>query len=248
MHLQLAGMAFETSGAAEGTVPMDYLTAAESPQAIHIDVTQGLVEAERAMADRSGYPDAYLANLALYRQIAEIGPKYGCFVTHMAVVEYNGLAYAFAAPSGTGKSTHVSLWLDTLGSRVKVINGDKPILRRDDSAAGTLSIIAYGTPWAGKEGRQINASAPLAGLCFLRRGDVDVCRCVGASEALNRALNQIYMPVNAESAALTLEFLDVLLREVPLFDLSCTMGRSAAKASFEAMTGCDFKTSFGEAK
>ncbi len=241
-------MAFETSGIAEGTVPTDYLAPAAFPQAIPITVTPALVKAERTMADRPNYSDAYLANLALCRQIAEIGPRHGRFVAHMAVIEYDGLAYAFAAPSGTGKSTHIRLWKDVFGPRVKVINGDKPILRLSGSVMDKPVVIACGTPWGGKEGWQSNASAPLAGLCFVRRGDVDACRLLDPGEALTRALGQVYMPTDPQSAALTLDFLDVLLREVPLFDLSCTMGRSAVKASFEAMTGHNLETSAEEAK
>lgn len=178
----------------------------------------------------------------LYRLVREEFPKLGRFIAHMAVIAYNGAAYAFAAPSGTGKTTHIRLWMDAFGPDVTVINGDKPLLKLGDPSASEPPVAAYGTPWGGKEGWQTNTSAPLAGLCFLSRGNVDECRRISPAMAFKPAMRQVYIPTDPRSALLTLDFLDVLLRSVPLYQLSCTMGKSAVKASFEAMTGLDFDT------
>lgn len=178
----------------------------------------------------------------LYRLAVEELPKHGSFIAHAAVVEYDGFAYAFMAPSGTGKSTHIKLWMDTLGPDATVINGDKPILRLDKTPKGEPKIIACGSPWAGKEGWQTNTSAPLAGLCFLARGTTDKCHRISPAEAFDSAVRQIYMPSDPTSAISTLDFVDVLLQTVPLYRLSCTMDKTAVKASFEAMTRRDFKS------
>ena len=178
----------------------------------------------------------------LYQFAVEELPKHGSFITHAAVIEYDGLAYAFMAPSGTGKSTHIKLWMDTLGPAATVINGDKPILRLDKTPTGEPQVIACGSPCAGKEGWQTNASAPLAGLCFLTRGNTDECHRISPAEAFDSAVRQIYMPSDPVSAVMTLDFVDVLLQTVPLYRLSCTMNKTAVKASFEAMTGRDFES------
>lgn len=178
----------------------------------------------------------------LYQFVVEELPKHGSFIAHAAVVEYDGLAYAFMAPSGTGKSTHIKLWIDTLGPDVTVINGDKPILRLDKTPEGEPQILACGSPWAGKEGWQTNTSAPLAGLCFLTRSNADSCHRISTAEAFDSAVRQIYMPSDPVSAIRTLDFVDVLLHTVPLYRLSCTMCKTAVKASFEAMTGRDFES------
>ena len=178
----------------------------------------------------------------LYRLAVEELPKHGSFIAHAAVIEYDGRAYAFMAPSGTGKSTHIKLWMDTLGPEATVINGDKPILRLDKTPVGEPQVIACGSPWAGKEGWQTNTSAPLAGLCFLMRGSADKCHRITPAEAFDSAVRQIYMPSDPVSAVKTLEFVDVLLQTVPLYRLSCTMNKTAVKASFEAMTGRDFES------
>lgn len=178
----------------------------------------------------------------LYRLAVEELPKHGSFIAHAAVVEYDGLAYAFMAPSGTGKSTHVKLWMDTLRSNCAIINGDKPILRLDKTPEGNPRVLACGSPWAGKEGWQTNTSAPLAGLCFLTRGTADACHRISPTEAFDSAVRQIYMPSDPVSAIKTLDFIDVLLQTVPLYRLSCTMNKTAVKASFEAMTERDYES------
>lgn len=166
---------------------------------------------------------------------------------HAAVLAYGGRAYAFTAPSGTGKSTHLRLWKAAFGNAVQVVNGDKPLLRVCAAeAADSLPITAYGTPWCGKEGWQTNTHAPLCGICFLERGDKDSCERIQASDALAAAMRQAYMPRSPESAVLTLGFLDALLENVPLYRLRCTMEQSAVRASFEAMTGLSFDACLGE--
>ena len=178
----------------------------------------------------------------LYQFAIEELPKHGSFIAHAAVVEHGGLAYAFMAPSGTGKSTHIKLWMDTISPDATVINGDKPILRLDKNPEGKPQVVACGSPWAGKEGWQTNTSAPLAGLCFLTRGSTDECHRISPTEAFDSAVRQIYMPSDPVSAIKTLDFIDVLLQTVPLYQLSCTMNKTAVKASFEAMTGLDFES------
>lgn len=53
---------------------------------------------------------AELEVLAGLRKIAEVMPLYQRFLMHGTVVSWQGQGYLFAAPSGTGKSTHAALW------------------------------------------------------------------------------------------------------------------------------------------
>lgn len=212
-----------------------------------VTITPQMIAAEREMATEGTWSDAYLQQLALYRAIAEEAPKHGVFLMHAAVLAYDGRAYAFMAPSGTGKSTHLRLWKDAFGNNAQVVNGDKPLLRVESAPVdGAPIVTAYGTPWCGKEGWQTNISAPLAGLCLLERGEKDSCERVSPADALAAAMRQVYMPQDPETAFLTLGFLDVLLSNVPVYRLHCTMGHSAVRASFEALTGLSFDGSIGE--
>ena len=64
---------------------------------------------------------------------------------HGAALAWQGQAYLFTAPSGTGKSTHAMLWRRYLGSGAEVINGDKPLLHLPPDGPA----VVYGSPWAG---------------------------------------------------------------------------------------------------
>ena len=85
---------------------------------------------------------------------------------HASAVVVDHRAYLFSAPSGTGKSTHTQLWLKKFGPRAYLLNDDKPALRRID---GTW--YAFGTPWSGKCDLSVNRQVPVAGICFLQRGE-----------------------------------------------------------------------------
>ncbi len=111
----------------------DYARPASAAEAgacdLHITITRQMIDAERELATEGTWSDGYLQQLALYRAIAEQAPRHGVFLMHAAVIGFGGKAYAFTATSGTGKSTHLRLWMDALGSGVQVINGDKPLMR-----------------------------------------------------------------------------------------------------------------------
>lgn len=80
-------------------------------------------------SDEGTFSPAYCESLALYRKICTRMLDYDAFLLHAAVVSHAGRGFAFAAKSGTGKSTHVVQWMHALGDDVTVVNGDKPILR-----------------------------------------------------------------------------------------------------------------------
>ena len=63
---------------------------------------------------------------------------------HSSVVSYQGKAYMFLGHSGTGKSTHSSLWLKYIEG-TELVNDDNPVVRIIDGVARV-----YGSPWSGK--------------------------------------------------------------------------------------------------
>ena len=160
---------------------------------------------------------------------------------HGAAIQYDGRAYLFTAPSGTGKSTHIKLWRRYLGAAVRVINGDKPFVLVPEAPDAVP--VAYGTPWSGKECWQENASAPLAGICLLSRAESGATRIdrIPAADALDRIIRQVYLPPNALAAANALELLDALLARVPVYDLAVDMSEDAVRTSFEALTGLPYR-------
>ncbi|MBE6568582.1 MAG: hypothetical protein E7657_08000 [Ruminococcaceae bacterium] len=150
---------------------------------------------------------------------------------HAAVIEANGTAYAFSAPSGTGKSTHIALWKHTYGDSVHILNGDKPILRFENGV-----VYAYGTPFCGKEHWNENRKVRLGGICFLSRGETDEIREITPKEALTPLLRQILLNGGTDAVMQTMALADKLLSSVPLYALSCTPTENAARLSYQTMT------------
>lgn len=169
-------------------------------------------------------------SLCIYRAIAEQLPQFDRFVFHGAAIEFRGNAYLFTAPSGTGKTTHINLWRKYLGDEVDVINGDKPIIRVGDD------VVVYGTPWAGKEGYQRNAKAPLKAICILKQGTSNQIARLNSSEVINHLMRQVYIPINATSLSKTLNLLGKMIEKTPVYELTCDISEQAFKTSFDKMT------------
>ena len=161
-------------------------------------------------------------------------PTFNRFLMHCAVVEYDGKCYAFLGRSGTGKSTHTSLWLKNLPN-AKILNGDKPILLYDGD-----SFIVYGTPWQGKERLGYNGKCKLYGLCFLEQAKKNEITRLTVGEAADRIFTQILLPCEREAAEKALELIDKLVRGVPAYVLHCNMETDAMKTSYKALVGREF--------
>ena len=76
-------------------------------------------------------------------------------MVHASVVAHEGGAYMFLGRSGTGKSTHSSLWLRNIDNTY-LLNDDNPVIRVEGD-----EINIYGTPWSGKTPCYKNEVLPL---------------------------------------------------------------------------------------
>lgn len=200
-----------------------------------ISWTKDDILAEAMRTEGQEFPMTYLETLVALRKLSEVFPAHQRFLMHGACIKYNEKAYIFTAPSGTGKSTHIRLWRKYLGDDVDIVNGDKPFLSVEDS-----QVLVYGTPWAGKERWQKNHHAPLHGICLLCRGEENRIHKIEPAEGLPFLLKQIYIPEDAAAAGLTLELLDGMLKNVPVYVLECNISEDAVQCSFEAMTGLPY--------
>ncbi len=208
----------------------DYLVETEEEPALLIRVTEEEIRTEMASVSHEVTP-AYAEAVCTYRKICrQLPERFQSFLMHCAVIEYEGEGYAFAAHSGTGKSTHISLWQKRFGENVRVINGDKPILRFIDDR-----LYAFGTPWCGKEGLHTNASVPLKAICFLERSSVNKIRSMDAKEASGRIFHQILSPEDLQTVNALFPLLDRMLREVPCYLLGCNISEEAAEVAYQGM-------------
>lgn len=184
-----------------------------------------------------------LENLNLLRQFADWLIPRGAFVLHSATFDVDGVGIAFAAHSGTGKTTHMNLWQKFLGNRMTVVNGDKPIVRffseTEAENYGVISNIpyAYGTPWCGKENLGCNMRTPLKHICFIERSPDNYVTKIEKSDAIDRMMNQVYMPKNPTAVLATMQLIDRLLASCQLWVIHCNMEADAASTAYHAIFG-----------
>lgn len=151
---------------------------------------------------------------------------------HASAVVYEGQAYLFSAPSGTGKSTHTGLWKQVFGSEnVYILNDDKPALRL--TADGWY---AYGTPFSGKVNLSRNVGVPLKGICFLERGSYNEIARLPEKEAIQNLMFQTVRPREIADMDLLLQLVEKIIDSIPVFKMQCTMDPDAARVSYEAMS------------
>lgn len=162
-----------------------------------------------------------------YRQLL----KFNGLMLHASAVEMEGKAYLFSGPSGMGKSTHTRLWQQLFGDAAQVFNDDKPALRRMEDAW-----YAYGTPWCGKDGINQNKKVPLAGICFLRRGEKNSIRRLDALEATTYIISQTMRKFkDTENLDSMLSIVEKLVSEIPVYELFNKPEPEAALLSYETM-------------
>ncbi len=186
------------------------------------------------------------------RRVLELNPKLGDLDTAMymgtgahfarAILQHNGTflhasaimldgkAYLFSADSGTGKSTHTEKWCRLFGARY--LNDDKPALRLVDGVW-----MAYGTPWSGKNDLSAPVEAPVGGIAFLKRGGENSICPMPKENTAALFLRQTLWKLDKERMQTQLTLADHLLRNVPIWELTCRNDDDAARVSYQAMTG-----------
>ena len=205
----------------------EYMAAPERPADITVSVSEEDLRREIERAPEYFFGDAYGEAVVAYEKISNALPGFDAFVMHSSVVAVAGKAYCFAAESGMGKSTHTRYWKEVLGERVTVINGDKPIYRFQGE-----ELMAYGTPWCGKENWQTNEAAPLKALCLLERGEDNTVFPVNAFDRLKELMHHFYLPGDGQvDLAKLMELIDRMVTTVPVYRLRCRNDVSAAETA-----------------
>jgi hypothetical protein len=169
--------------------------------------------------------------ICLHENLALKLVYHDAFVLHASLISYKGKGYAIVAPRGVGKTVHTNMWKAKFGDDVTIINGDKPILRRQSD--GTY--LAYGTPWCGKEGQGINAAVPLCGICLLSRGSRDLIKPVTVASYVDGIIRQVVFPTDTPSMIRGAHLHGDLIRTVPAIAAECTPTPQAAATVMRAL-------------
>ncbi|MCF0183253.1 MAG: hypothetical protein HUK01_02835 [Bacteroidaceae bacterium] len=150
---------------------------------------------------------------------------------HSSVVRNVDCAYLFLGPSGTGKSTHTSLWRSHIPGS-DLVNDDNPILRFIDGKT-----YVYGSPWSGKTPCYRSVRFPVAGITRLEQAPENEIRRVEVLEALSVLITSVSnMRWDKRVNNAILATIGVMIGDVPIFHLRCLPDADAARLSFSTIS------------
>lgn len=149
---------------------------------------------------------------------------------HSSVVSCAGYGYMFLGKSGTGKSTHSSLWLKNI-SGTELINDDNPVVRRMPDG-----FYVFGSPWSGKTPCYRNVRYPLGGVVQLSQAPynkIQRLKPLAAYAALVPSISGKRW--DKEVAEGLHETEDMMAGEVAVWHLECLPDADAAKVCSETI-------------
>lgn len=210
----------------------EYRYTADGSAELTVSVTQEEIRRERNVSAEINFSAGYLESICAYRKLCQKLPGYDAFLLHGSVIDCDGRGIAFLARSGVGKTTHTMLWKQVYEEQMRIINGDKPIIRFFGDVP-----YAYGTPWAGKENFQCNARVPLTDICFIERSAENQVIPIQPEECLNAVMQQILIPPDPQMAIRTLQLLNRLLSVCRVWIIRCNISQEAAILAHDTVLG-----------
>lgn len=229
MLLEIAGLVIDVKNKYKyfEMVSRDFITSGKAPD-FTIEVPEDVLK--EAISKNPEYSDDYIEALEIYRIICKKMLKYDAMLMHCAAISVDNEAYLFTAVSGTGKTTHISLWKKKFKEKCIVVNGDKPILRLIDG-----KFYACGTPWRGKENYGENIMVPIKAICILERGEENSIKKIAPYDAISTVITQTLRTNDMDEMDKMLSLTDKLLEKVPFYRLKCNMNDDAADVSYNGM-------------
>ena len=139
--------------------------------------------------------------------------RHNILTFHSVLLEHKGKGILVAAPSGVGKTTHARLWRDTRGALI--LNGDRSPCYEENG-----QWFAFGTPWCGTSGENINRKVPVKAMVLLQQDTQNRILPMQPLERVNQLLGLAACPLGWQEKVL--ELLDRFLKTVPVVGLGCT--------------------------
>lgn len=152
----------------------------------------------------------------------------GILHLHSSIISVDGKAYAFTAPSTTGKSTMTKHWMDVFGDRAVMVNDDEPFLRFEKG-----KVYACGSPWRGKHSIGNNIEVELAGICLIYQDKTNHIHRVTDDEIDEELLVQLEIDdVDKEEIR---PYLEKIKNIVPLYKMGCSNSMEAVSVAYNGM-------------
>lgn len=169
-------------------------------------------------------------NNAVMLCFAFAGADKSTMLIHASCICCGEEAYAFLAKSGTGKSTHTSLWLRNVEG-CELLNDDNPVVRIIDGKS-----FIYGSPWSGKTPCYRNIKARLGGMAQIERSQENKLQPLSVIDSFTRLVMSISsMRWDRDIFLKTCDNISAIIESTPVYDMYCRPDREAALVSSNGM-------------
>lgn len=151
-----------------------------------------------------------------------IAQSMGCYMLHSVSLLYQDKLWLFSGSSGTGKSTHTTIWNRLF--ETPIINGDINCISIDENG-----VQVHGIPWCGTSKTYDRKSYALGGIVLLQQSPNNYV------EELTTSAQQLYVMQRLISPTWTVPMMDSnlvfaaeLTNAVPVYRLHCNTEDTAA--------------------
>lgn len=172
-------------------------------------------------------------NDAIMLIFAFAGAYHDTLLIHASCVLYDGKAFPFTAKSGTGKSTHSSLWMKHIEG-TELLNDDNPIIRIVNGKP-----VVYGSPWSGKTPCYRNRQAPLGAVTQIERASTNHIERLPVVKAFAIMLPACSsMKWDEELYDRLCNIITAIIQTTPVYAMHCLPDKDAACVCHKALTAC----------
>ena len=224
-YIELAGIPIEVRSQYHSDFLREFVT--NKPPLLKVEPGEEDLDWIRKTLQGS-YPPSFVEKIALHALLASALLDHNILLMHGSALCMDGEAYIFAAPSGTGKSTHARLWRETFGDRVWMINDDKPLIRVEKEGA-----VVYGSPWRGKHKLGCNGSARLKAIVELTRDSRNHIEAL--KEPFPHLVQHVWRPDDRDKMKKVLELEKRLIGQAAFYRLGCNTEPEAALVAWQGM-------------
>lgn len=173
-----------------------------------------------------GSTESFVLNNYLMMLYAFNAARHHTLLMHASVISSNDKGYLFLGKSGTGKSTHTSLWLKHIPG-CHLLNDDNPVVHVDnDSKQATV----FGSPWSGKTPCYLNESVSIGAFVRLEQAPENEMERENAVRAFAALLPSCScLKQNKEIYDGIVSTVTELATLVPVYHLKCLPDKEAAE-------------------
>ncbi|HOH18091.1 MAG TPA: hypothetical protein PK087_02075 [Bacilli bacterium] len=165
----------------------------------------------------------------------EIALSCGYLPLHASAIIYQNEALLFSAPSGVGKSTQANLWKKNI-PEIVFLNDDKPLILCKDQA------LVFGTPWSGKTFRNVNVSAALKTIVFLKQGPINEIISLSDEDKMIHLFKNTHRSQILINQEVMIESIKHLIGRTKIIAYSCTPNQDAFTTLYLFLYGKEYGT------